>query len=265
MDLGISEFTFGYAFLFEQTQRSWGGLKAAPVLPSLVQEAGLGWDAMLPTAAADFYFQFKMAERMVRASALHAAFGIPHFRFGLHRRDGSRQHRNLWEHAQAHPDTFYVAPEIKDAGAFNNAFLGNGVTDSSRLVRVSSCPQLAEGDTEQHYVLYAPGREAEFRSESRGRVSSFAGQGISEIYGGGRRRMRRVDSQFALDLLRVAEAPLERILRGSGSEEEREIAGAVHRALGASVQRDVPQTLALAAKALAVGLGVALVLVGERS
>jgi hypothetical protein len=35
VEIGISEFTFGYAFLYEQTQANWGNLKAAPVLPSL--------------------------------------------------------------------------------------------------------------------------------------------------------------------------------------------------------------------------------------
>lgn len=31
--LGISEFTFGYAFLYEQTQRNWQELRAVPILP----------------------------------------------------------------------------------------------------------------------------------------------------------------------------------------------------------------------------------------
>jgi hypothetical protein len=45
---GISEFTFGFAFLSEQANRNWP-LKAVPILPSLQQEADEGWDAKLPT------------------------------------------------------------------------------------------------------------------------------------------------------------------------------------------------------------------------
>jgi len=41
-EIGISEFTFGYAFLYEQSQANWGGLTAAPILPSLQQEELLG-------------------------------------------------------------------------------------------------------------------------------------------------------------------------------------------------------------------------------
>jgi hypothetical protein len=61
---GISEFTFGYAFLYEQTRANWNSLTAAPVLPSLQQEADDGWDAHLPLVGTDFYYQFKVTERL---------------------------------------------------------------------------------------------------------------------------------------------------------------------------------------------------------
>ena len=54
---GISEFSFGYAFLYEQTRRNWGTLRAAPILPSLQKEADEGWDANLPTHGVDYYYQ----------------------------------------------------------------------------------------------------------------------------------------------------------------------------------------------------------------
>ena len=43
--IGISEFTFGFAFLYESTMANWNDLVAAPVLPSLQQEQNEGWDA----------------------------------------------------------------------------------------------------------------------------------------------------------------------------------------------------------------------------
>ena len=58
--LGISEFTFGFAVLQEQTRQQWGNLKAVPILPSLRQEEEKGWDAHLPTRGIDYYYQFKM-------------------------------------------------------------------------------------------------------------------------------------------------------------------------------------------------------------
>jgi hypothetical protein len=83
VSLGISEFTFGYAFLYEQAQRHWAGLTAAPVLPSLQQEKNQGWDAHLPLVGTDFYYQFKLSERMVRSSAAQRKDGTyngPYYR-----------------------------------------------------------------------------------------------------------------------------------------------------------------------------------------
>jgi len=71
-EIGISEFTFGYAFLYERTQANWGDLKAAPVLPSLQREEKEGWDARLPLNGTDFYYQFKLSEYLKRSNATHA-------------------------------------------------------------------------------------------------------------------------------------------------------------------------------------------------
>ena len=73
--IGISEFTFGYAFLYEQTHANWSGLTAAPVLPSLQQEQDAGWDAHLPLAGTDFYYQFKLSDYLSRSNALYIADG----------------------------------------------------------------------------------------------------------------------------------------------------------------------------------------------
>jgi hypothetical protein len=86
-EIGISEFTFGYAFLFEQTQANWGNLRAAPVLPSLQQEEQEGWDARLPLNGVDFYYQFKLSEYLWRGNATYIRNGMynnPYYRIWLH-------------------------------------------------------------------------------------------------------------------------------------------------------------------------------------
>ena len=96
--IGISEFTFGYAFLFEQTQRNWANLKAAPILPSLYQFRG-------------------------NASYLRdGTFNKPYYRFTFHSRDNYRQHRRLRELAASNANTYYVAPEFNDLPTFNAIF-----------------------------------------------------------------------------------------------------------------------------------------------
>ena len=123
--IGISEFTFGYAFLFEQTQRNWANLKAAPILPSLYQDANLGWDAHLPLRGTDFYYQFKMSEYLFRGNASYlrdGTFNKPYYRFTFHSRDNYRQHRRLRELAASNANTYYVAPEFNDLPTFNAIF-----------------------------------------------------------------------------------------------------------------------------------------------
>ena len=129
--IGISEFTFGYAFLYEQTHANWQSIKAAPVLPSLQQEKDLGWDAHLPLKGTDFYYQFKLSDYLWRANASYIAdktYGGPYYRLSLHRKDNNRQHRRLKRHAQSNPNTFYVAPEFNSVETFNTAFLAHQIT-----------------------------------------------------------------------------------------------------------------------------------------
>src|SRR5215813_6718110 len=135
--LGVSEFTFGYAFLYEQTQRSWQELRAVPILPSLQQEASKGWDAKLPLTGTDFYYQFKLSEYLSRGNAKYIDDGTytgPYFRSALHRAKNNRQHQRLREHAQNNPNTYYVAPEVVTLDEFNSAFLGSQLTDRCRMI-----------------------------------------------------------------------------------------------------------------------------------
>src|SRR5882724_3137087 len=70
-EVGMSEFQFGFGFLYEQTQRHWPNLRIAPVLPSLQREQQLGWDAHLPVRATDYYYQFKLTDYLVRSNATY--------------------------------------------------------------------------------------------------------------------------------------------------------------------------------------------------
>jgi hypothetical protein len=67
--IGITEFTFGFAFLYEQTHQNWGQLIAVPILPSLQQEADDAWDAHLPLMGIDYYYQFKLTDYLWRSNA----------------------------------------------------------------------------------------------------------------------------------------------------------------------------------------------------
>lgn len=131
---GISEFTFGFAFLHEQTNRHWAGLTAVPILQ---QEAGEGWDARLPIDGVPNYYQFKLSDYLFRPNAKYIADGTynaPYYRFSLHRRNRNERHRRLRELSACEPDTFYVAPEINDIDVFNKAFIDSQIFEESRII-----------------------------------------------------------------------------------------------------------------------------------
>ena len=82
----LSEFSFGYALTEELVAGVIGGLMAAPVFPSLIQEgqAGGGYDLQLPLAGAPLFLQFKLSDCMVyRSAAEWDDFGHSYYRMHL--------------------------------------------------------------------------------------------------------------------------------------------------------------------------------------
>lgn len=103
--VGYAEFSFGYAFTENLIRGSATALTGAPVFPTLVQEAILGYDVQIGFPAAPLFSQYKLPELMTRARASEMANGLgpgltlDFFRIALMRRDVSDQHRLLidWE------------------------------------------------------------------------------------------------------------------------------------------------------------------------
>lgn len=74
--VGYTEFSFGYAFTENLIRGSATALTGAPVFPTLVQEAILGYDGQISFPAAPLFFQYKLPELMTRASASEIANGL---------------------------------------------------------------------------------------------------------------------------------------------------------------------------------------------
>lgn len=260
--IGISEFTFGYAFLYEQTRANWGNLQAAPILPSLQQEQDEGWDAKLPTNGVDFYYQFKLTDYLSRRNASFIADGtynVPYYRIALHRKDNNQQHQRLRDHCQANPHTYYIAPEFNSADDFHAAFLAQQLTAQSRIIPVSDCDDINDGD--QHYITFRQ-NEIDWIQHSRGKrhERSYAGRELPTLYGESHREWKPVDRQFAKELFDKTSEVVRSVL-------VREEPKTMHAALpllnfnpNHAERREV---LTRTSQILAVFLGVTLVLVGS--
>lgn len=202
---GISEFTFGFAFLHEQTARYFAGLTAVPILPSLQQEVHGGWDARLPINGVANYYQFKLSDRLHGRNAKYFReepfYTAPYYRIAMHRRNDNQQHQKLRELCANFPETYYVAPELDDVDLFNEAFVRSEIFDNSRLIPLNQCRDYHDG--EQHYITYQSGNPNWIEhSEPIKHEWSYSGKNLDELFASQKSRMIGVDEDFAKDLFR---------------------------------------------------------------
>lgn len=199
---GISEFTFGFAFLHEQTNRHVVGITAVPILPSLQQEADLGWDARLPINGVPNYYQFKLSDYLYRSNATfikEGPYDSAYYRISLHRRNNYRQHNLLRDLSYNNPDTYYVAPEMNRYDVFNQAFLNQAVVAGSRLIPLSECSYIF--DEQPHYITYQAGDVTWHQhSEAIRHERSYLGKEIESLYAVQRERAQRIDRDFAANV-----------------------------------------------------------------
>jgi hypothetical protein len=259
--VGISEFTFGFAFLYEQTHAHWGNLQAAPVLPNLQQEQQQGWDAHLPLNGIDFYYQFKLSDYLSRGNAKFIADGTyngPYYRIALHRKNNNQQHQRLRDHAVANPHTYYVAPEFDTLEDFNTSFLAHQITTQSRIIALSDCDDVVDGD--QHFITYQEGVQGHhFHSESKRREKSYFGREMEKLYGESRTEWRTINRNFAENLLEKTRASL---LRSRGREEPNVAQAALPLMDFDPGPLDRNELLRRTADVLSAFVGVTLVIVG---
>lgn len=262
-EIGISEFTFGYAFLFEQTQANWNDLKAAPVLPSLQQEAQQGWDAQLPLNGIDFYYQFKLSDYLSRGNATYlrdGTYNSPYYRIWLHRRNSNQQHRRLRQHCLANPNTYYVAPQFNSIEEFNASFLARQIVANCRIIPLTLCDDIT--DNGQHCITFQSGNPAwDFHSESRRHEKSFSGEDLPFLYRGSSHQWRPINADFAAQLLDKSRKIAKQIIAEEEPEETERVRPLLDEVPVAHEPRDL---LLRTADILSATLGVTLVLVGSR-
>ncbi|GIJ22881.1 hypothetical protein [Micromonospora lutea] len=162
MDCEFSEFSYGYASIREAESvlaEIYRSLKA-PVLPSLLQEEKLGWDAHLSFVEYALFFQFKRAQFISRRhpkSHTWVHVNKRHYRFSIDT-DG-HQHRallRLQERLQTNGagDVYYAAPIFHRQAEFDRHYAFGQVLHRSALVPPG---EFGEGDGRHSYVTTEDG------------------------------------------------------------------------------------------------------------
>jgi hypothetical protein len=164
----MSEFSYGYGVIEEITTQVGGrsGMRAAPLLPSLLDEYTLGFDANLELVHAGLFLQFKRSDKLVRNSAGQAwHFGVPYFRFPLTYSEISDQHNLLCylQQSLAHSNdyVFYVAPSFYSSAELDEHYEAGTICDNSLFL-----PPGAVGSiTGPHVVAFSQPNDARCFSE----------------------------------------------------------------------------------------------------
>ena len=263
VDLGISEFTFGFAFLYEQANRSWNSLKGVPLLPSLQAETAVGWDAMIPTRGKNYYYQFKLSEFLVRGNAkyiFNGRYRDPYFRIKLHKSNFNQQHRLLWEHAKqlGNEHTYYVAPETFSQSQFKKAYLSRNLSDYSRLIPLRSCRNYPPFNGEQHYITYQTNNSSFLQhSEIHIGEESFSGKEIGKVYEQSRKDFRPIDDKYADEMIKSTVNSLDNLLKSEYNLE-------IELLLEKNIPEEKISKLLHASELLLTGFGVNTAIVGEK-
>ena len=274
--LGYSEFSFGYAFTENLVRSSASGPSSAPRFPNLVEEGSLGYDLRIEDGGFPLFLQYKLPERMVRASAVEISkhrlnrqgLPIPFFRMYLMKKDASRQHEMLIELEQQWPcSVFYAAPFMVGHAEFNSAYVSVAVHKHSVLFSPGQIGSLPDGA--QHIVAYHPRvRSAWFCSEPK-RIEALGvasvlenrGRALKETHG---RRLGSIAREVVQSIVSTRPSELEEVqavVRGRVRERRRRAAiDAVRR----EETEEAVEELLVARELAHVGLGVELMLAQSR-
>ena len=154
----ISEFSYGFALTREICAHQWGKLRAAPVFPSLIAEgrAGGGYDMHIDFPPGyPLYIQFKISERMMRASAGQwDSFSSPYYRFWIHDASHSKQHELLCQLDSDSAIALYAAPVIRGIQDLNQAFVNETVVNKSAFFRPRDVGPI--NDQKSHCIAFQP-------------------------------------------------------------------------------------------------------------
>jgi hypothetical protein len=151
----FSEFSYGFAVTREFVAAEGENIRIAPVFPSLLAEAGLGWDVLLERSGMPMFLQFKLSDCMKGPRAMEAKrgdFAPPFFRFHLRCGKDMNQHSLLVELNNRGENVRYIAPAFYLSDDLNEAYRTNTVVDQSIQIAPNQIGNLPVG---RHHVTFS--------------------------------------------------------------------------------------------------------------
>lgn len=159
----LSEFSYGYGVTREVEKLLEGvGIRAVPFLPSLLQEADVGFDVGFKKPGAVLLIQFKLGQslrRFVRENTDEPAptLARPFWRFSVNTAELEGQYETLLKAEQDGAETYYAAPRFVDWSEYIRMFEAGTILENSLLIEPSKIRDalvLQAADDGWHRVIY---------------------------------------------------------------------------------------------------------------
>jgi hypothetical protein len=197
----LSEFSYSHGVTREAERLLQSvGLRTTPFLPSLLQEAKLGFDVAFDRPGVPLLLQFKLGEALQRFHGRGQykpppTLGRPFWRFNVDTAQANGQFDLLLKAEQAGAEVYYVAPRLTNWGQYVLAYEGGQVLRQSLLIGPSEIDaQLAAaGEPDgSHRIVYDLGTSFVF-SEAKELLEVKAEDFAAKIRGEIERRSQQMD------------------------------------------------------------------------
>ncbi|MGN6595905.1 hypothetical protein [Sphingopyxis terrae] len=139
----LSEFSYGYGVTREtENLLRQIGIRPVPFLPSLLQEADLGFDVAFERPGAPLLLQFKLGQsltRFVRSDLTVPAPPLdrPFWRFSINTAEPDGQFETLLKAETDGAEVYYAAPRFSDWPHYAELFGREEILDTSLLIKPS--------------------------------------------------------------------------------------------------------------------------------
>lgn len=139
----LSEFSYGYGVTREVERLLASVIRTAPFLPSLLQEAKLGFGVAFNKPGTVLLIQFKLGQslwRFVRTdpNAPLPILDHPFWRFRLNTAEPDGQYETLLKSEMDGAEAYYAAPRFVDWSEYLPFFAAETVLEHSVLIRPSA-------------------------------------------------------------------------------------------------------------------------------
>lgn len=159
----LSEFSYGYGVTREvEALLAATGIRTVPFLPSLLQEAEIGFDVGFSGRGVPLLLQFKLGQsltRFVRSDVTQPppVLDRPFYRFSLNTAEPDGQYETLLRAEMDGAEVYYVAPRFVDWSDYLSAYELGQVLDRSVMVtprEIRDALVQAESPDGRHRVVY---------------------------------------------------------------------------------------------------------------